>query len=204
VSASLCEHARSLFARGYTVAAGGNLSHRLDDGFLMEATNTSFGRLRPADFVLCNADGTPRETSPVPSKEVGMHAAILRRRPDAHAIVHLHSAASIALAGMFEPTDTDNVLPLVSVYAAMRVGRVPLLEFIRPGTQRLADRVGEVCGDVNAVLLANHGVVTWAPTLDAAVELAEELEQCARIWLLSGGKARALTDEQLAELGRKR
>ena len=54
---AMCEHARSLFARGFTVAAGGNLSHRFEGGFLMEATATSLGRLRPEDFVLC---GTPR------------------------------------------------------------------------------------------------------------------------------------------------
>jgi ribulose-5-phosphate 4-epimerase/fuculose-1-phosphate aldolase len=194
IAAALCEHARSLFARGFTVAAGGNLSHRLGDGFLMEATGTSFGRLVPADFVLCDGEGNRAEPGPAPSKEVAMHAAIYRRRPEAAAIVHLHSAAAIALSATAEPTDSGNALPLVSVYAALRVGRVPLIELIPPGTAALAARVAEVCGEVNAVLLANHGQITWAPTLDQAVDLAEELEQTARIWLMTGGAARTVGD----------
>lgn len=199
----MCKHARSLFERGFTVAAGGNLSHRLGDGFLMEATATSLGRLGPTDFVLCDAAGAQAEPGPAPSKEVPLHAEIYRRRPDAQAIVHLHAASSIALGCMAEPTDTGNVLPAVSVYAALRVGRVPLLEYIQPGTARLAARVGEVCAGVHALLLSNHGLVTWAPTLDAAVDIAEELEQCARIWLATGGRARVLTEAEVAELARR-
>lgn len=201
--AALCAHARSLFARGFTVAAGGNLSHRLGDGFLMEATATSLGRLRPEDFVLCDAAGAPVEPGPPPSKEVALHAEIYRRRPEAGAIVHLHSAGAIGLSCTAEPTDTGSALPLVSVYAALRVGRVPLVEFVPPGTAALASRVGQVCGDVNAVLLANHGQVTWAPDLDQAVDLAEELEQTARIWLMTGGAARTLGEAELAALARR-
>lgn len=201
---ALCGHARSLFGRGFTVAAGGNLSHRYGDGFLMEATSTSLGRLRPEDFVLCDAGGAPAEPGPAPSKEVALHVELYRRRPDAMAIVHLHSAAAIALSCTAEPTDRGSALPLVSVYAALRVGRVPLLEFVPPGTAALAARVGEVCADVNAVLLANHGQVTWAPSLDQAVDLAEELEQTARIWVMTGGAARPLGDAELAALHRSR
>jgi ribulose-5-phosphate 4-epimerase/fuculose-1-phosphate aldolase len=203
ILAALCAHARSLFARGFTVAAGGNLSHRFGDGFLMEATATSLGRLEPKDFVLCDPAGAPVEPGPPPSKEVALHAEIYRRRPDAQAIVHLHSAAAIALSCTAEPTDTGSALPLVSVYAALRVGRVPLLEFIPPGTAALAARAGQVAAGVNAILLANHGQVTWAPELDAAVDLAEELEQTARIWVMTGGAARTLGDAELAALARR-
>jgi ribulose-5-phosphate 4-epimerase/fuculose-1-phosphate aldolase len=197
---AMCKHGRSLFVRGFTVAAGGNLSHRLGDGFLMEATATSLGWLAPGDFVLCDAAGAQAEPGPAPSKEVPLHAAIYRRRPDAHAVVHLHAASSIALGCMAEPTDTGNVLPAVSVYAALRVGRVPLIEYVKPGTAELAARVGDVCAGVNALLLSNHGLVTWAPTIDGAVDIAEELEQCARIWLATGGRARVLTDAEVAAL----
>ena len=202
---ALCRHGRSLFERGFTVAAGGNLSHRLGDdgGFLMEATSTSLGRLAPGDFVLCRADGSPAEDGPAPSKEVPLHAAIYRRRPDAQAIVHLHSWGAMALASTAEPTDDGNALPMVSVYAALRLGRVPLIEFVPPGTAELAGRVEAVCGDVQAVLLSNHGQVTWAPALDQAVDLAEELEQTARIWILTGGAARPLDAAQLAALKRR-
>lgn len=200
---ALCTHARSLFNRGFTVGSGGNLSHRLGDGFLMEASGTSFGRLAPEHFVLCDPDGAPLEAGPPPSKEVGLHAAIYRQRPDAHAIVHLHSAAAIGLSCTAEPTDTGSALPLCSVYAALRVGRVPLLEFIPPGTPALAARAAAVCQGVSAILLANHGQITWAADLDAAVDLAEELEQTARIWLMTGGTARTLGEAELAALARR-
>lgn len=200
---ALCAHARSLFERGFTVASGGNLSHRLGDGFLMEASGTSFGRLTPADFVLCDAGGAAIEAGPPKSKEVALHAAIYQRHPDARAIVHLHSAAAIALSCTAEPTDTGSALPLCSVYAALRVGRVPLIEFVPPGTQALADRVSQVCAGVSAILLANHGQVTWAADLDAAVDLAEELEHTARIWLMTGGRARTLEEAELAALARR-
>ena len=200
---ALCRHGRSLFDRGFTVAAGGNLSHRLGDGFLMEATATSLGRLAPGDFVLCRADGSPAEDGPAPSKEVALHAAIYRRRPDARAIVHLHSWGAMALASTAAPTDDGNALPMVSVYAALRLGRVPLIEFVPPGTAELAARVEAVCGEVPAVLLSNHGQVTWAATLDQAVDLAEELEQTARIWIATGGAARPLDAAQLAALKRR-
>ncbi len=203
ILAALCAHARSLFDRGFTVGAGGNLSHRLGDGFLMEASGTSFGRLTAPDFVLCDAGGAAIEAGPAKSKEVALHAAIYHRCPDAQAIVHLHSAAAIALSATAEPTDLGSALPLVSVYAALRVGRVPLVEFVPPGTQALADRVSQVCAGVNAILLANHGQVTWASSLDAAVELAEELEQTARIWLMTGGAARVLGEAELAALARR-
>jgi ribulose-5-phosphate 4-epimerase/fuculose-1-phosphate aldolase len=202
ILSALCDHARSLFARGFTVGSGGNLSHRLGDGFLMEASGTSFGRLAPEHFVLCDAGGAPVESGPPPSKEVGLHAAIYRRCPDAKAVVHLHSAGAIALSCTADPTDTGSALPLCSVYAALRVGRVPLLEFIPPGSQALADRAGQVCAGLNAILLANHGQVAWAATLDAAVDVAEELEQTARIWVMTGGAARTLGAAELAALAR--
>jgi 3-dehydro-4-phosphotetronate decarboxylase len=202
ILAALCAHARSLFDRGFTVGAGGNLSHRLGDRFLMEASGTSFGRLAPEDFVLCDAGGAAVEAGPPKSKEVALHAAIYQRCPEARAIVHLHSAAAIALSCTAEPTDMGSALPLCSVYAALRVGRVPLIEFVPPGTQALADRVDQVCAGVNAVLLANHGQVTWAADLDTAVDLAEELEQTARIWLMTDGRARTLGDAELAALAR--
>ena len=203
ILAAVCAHAHSLFARGFTVGSGGNLSHRLGDGFLMESSGSSFGRLAPEHFVLCDLQGAPIEAGPPPSKEIALHAAIYQKRPDAHAVVHLHSAAAIALSCTAEPTDSGSALPLCSVYAALRVGRVPLIEFIPPGTAALAARAGQLCSDVSALLLANHGQVTWAADLDAAVDLAEELEQTARIWLMTGGAARTLGDAELAALARR-
>lgn len=197
---ALCSHSRSLFERNYTYSTGGNVSHRWGDGFLITATNTSFGRLTPGDFVSCDLNGDPvAGEAQRPSKEAAFHAAVYRRRPEANAVLHLHAAASIALACIALPTDTGNVLPAVTSGAVTRVGRLPLLEYIQPGGALLPRRFEELCGSVNAILMQNHGITTWAPGLDQAVDIAEEAEQNIRVWLMTAGTARLLTDEELAQ-----
>lgn len=196
---SLIDHARSLFERNYTCSTGGNLSHRYQDGFFISATNTSIGRLAIGDFVYCTPDGRPGPGEALhPSKEVGFHAAIFRARPEVNAIVHLHAPACIALAGMAEPTLEGNVLPVVTPGAIARVGRLPLLEYIKPGAPALAERIDQICTGVNAILLQNHGIVAYAPKLAQAVDILEEAEQNIRVWLMSMGTARVLTDEEMA------
>lgn len=198
ILSGMIDHSRSLFERNYTYSTGGNLSHRYETGMLITATNTSFGRLVPGDFVPCDLAGEPTGGDLKPSKEAIFHAAIYRARPEANAIIHLHSPGSIALSCLAEPTDTGNVMPAITSGSVTRVGRLPLIEYISPGAVRLAERIGELCVGVNAILLQNHGVITWAPTLDMAVDIAEELEQNVKVWLMTGGQARILTDEELA------
>lgn len=196
---AMIDHSRSLFERNYTYSTGGNLSHRYEDGFLITATNTSFGRLVPDDFVACDLQGEPVNAGPKPSKEAIFHAAIYRARPEANAVLHLHSPGAIALSCLAEPTDTCNVLPAITSGSVTRVGRLPLIEYVPPGAVKLAERIEAVCQGVNAILLQNHGVITYAPTLDQAVDITEELEQNIRVWLMTGGMARILTDEELAQ-----
>jgi len=198
---AMIDHSRSLFVRNYTYSTGGNLSHRFADGFLITATNTSFGRLAPTDFVYCTLDGEPAPGEALkPSKEAAFHAAIFRRRPEVNAVLHLHSPGAIALSAMAEPTDDGNVLPAVTSGSITRVGRLPLLPYIKPGAAELAARVEAACTGVNGMLLENHGIVTYAPTLDQAVDITEEAEQNVKVWLLSGGTARILTDAEVAEV----
>ena len=200
IAEALAARARSLFERGYTFSTGGNVSHRAaGGGLLVEASGTSLGRLGPGDFVRCDETGRAVDASgAAPSKETPLHAAIYRARSEAQAVVHLHAPGAIALSCLATPTDTGNVLPVVTPYAVMRVGRVPLLEYIAPGSARLASRVAEIAGSINAILLQNHGLVAYGPTLDHAVDTAEELEQTIRIWLTTRGTARVLEDEELA------
>lgn len=198
VVTAMIEQSRSLFARNYTYSTGGNVSHRLGDGFVIEATNTSFGRLGPGDFADCDLDGRAVGDGPMPSKEAPFHAAVYRRRPEARAVLHLHAPGAIALSCLAAPTDEGNVLPVITSGSITRVGRVPLLEYIPPGAPRLAARIAEVCGSVNAVLMQNHGLLTYAPTLAQAVDIAEEFEQNVRVWLATGGSARVLDDAEVA------
>lgn len=198
LSEQLAREARDLYARGLTTSSGGNLSHRDGDGFLVSATNTAFARQLPGDFALCDLQGQ-RVSGPKPSKEAAFHAAIYQARPEVNAVLHLHATDSLALSCLAAPTEEGNVLPVHSSYAVTRVGRVPLLPYLPPGGAKLAAAVGHACRNVNALLLQNHGVITYGPNLGEARDILEELEQNARIWLVSRGQARVLSDGELAE-----
>lgn len=196
---NMIQHSRSLFDRTYCYSTGGNISHRLGDAFWITATNTSFGRLVRSDFVACDLDGRPVDAAAAkPSKEASFHAAIYRERSTVQAILHLHSPAAIALSCIAVPTETGNVLPVVTSGSVTRVGRLPLIEYHPPGSNELCRRVAEACRGVNAVLMQNHGLITFAGSMDLAVDIAEECEQNIKVWLMSGGAARVLTDAELA------
>jgi ribulose-5-phosphate 4-epimerase/fuculose-1-phosphate aldolase len=97
--------------------------------------------------------------------------------------------------------DTANVLPPITAYYVMRVGRLPLVAYYPPGDLGLADAVQRLAGKHHAVLLANHGPVVAGSTLDAAANAIEELEETAKLFLLlRGSNVRLLTDEQVAAL----
>jgi ribulose-5-phosphate 4-epimerase/fuculose-1-phosphate aldolase len=121
-------------------------------------------------------------------------------RPQSGAVVHLHSTYSVAVSSLAE-LDTDNVLPPITAYYVMRVGRLPLVPYYPPGDVSLANAVRRLAGKHHAVLLANHGPVVAGTSLDAATNAIEELEETAKLFLiLRGSKLRLLTNEQVAAL----
>ncbi len=195
----MCELGRSLFERGLTAGSSGNLSARLDDGFLVTPTNSSLGRLDPARLSKLDPDGRPVSGDP-PSKEAFLHRALYLARPRAGAVVHLHSthaAAVSCLAGL----DPSDALPPLTPYFVMKIGRLPLVAYHRPGDPRLGDVIRGLADRHAAVLLANHGPVVSGASLDDAVNAAEELEETAKLFLLLRGQpVRVLTQEQLEEL----
>jgi 3-dehydro-4-phosphotetronate decarboxylase len=197
----MAEQARSLFDRDYAYSTGSSISHRTVEGMMIGASNTSFGRLTEKDFVFCNLEGAAAPNQDVkPSNEAACHGMIYRRRPDVNAILHLHSLAGLTLSTLASPTDTGNVVPVISPGSVTRVGRVPLLEYIKPGHAALPDRVGQLCQNANAILLQNQGLLTFAPTIEQAADIAEEFEQNVRAYLKTGGQARVLDDEQMKSL----
>src|SRR6476661_5177296 len=127
----LVELAASLFARGFSVGSAGNISARLDDGYLITPTNSSLGRLDPAR--LSRLDATFRHVGgDKPSKEVFMHRAFYTARSDAGAVVHLHSTQATAVACLND-VDRDNPIPPLTPYFVMRVGRrMPVIRYFRP------------------------------------------------------------------------
>ena len=195
----ICRLGESLFTRGLTFGSAGNISVRLEDGWLMTPTNVSLGRLDPARLAKLDANGNLVSGDP-PTKETFLHRAMYSERPQATAVVHLHSTYSVAVSALAD-IDTANVLPPITAYYVMRVGRLPLVAYYPPGDLTLADAVQRLAGKHHAVLLANHGPVVAGSTLDAAANAIEELEETAKLFLLlRGSKVRLLTDEQAAAL----
>jgi 3-dehydro-4-phosphotetronate decarboxylase len=195
----LVETGRSLAARGLSPGTSGNLSVRVGDGWLMTPTNSALGALDPARLSLLDADGRHVDGDP-PTKEVWLHLAVYAERPDAQAIVHLHSTHAVAAACLAD-VDPDDVLPALTPYYVMRVGRLPLVPYGRPGDGSLADEVRARARMSHALLLANHGPVVAGPTLAAAASAAEEIEETAKLALLLRAlPTRTLTPAQVDEL----
>jgi ribulose-5-phosphate 4-epimerase/fuculose-1-phosphate aldolase len=197
--AAIVAHALSLHGRGLSPGTSGNISVRLEDGWLMTPTGSSFGSLDPARLSRLDAAGRHAGGDP-PTKEHPLHSAMYDVRPEANAIVHLHSTYAVAVACL-EGVDPADVLPPLTPYYVMRVGRLPLVPYGRPGDQALAEAVRVAARESAALLLANHGPIVAAPTLDAAVSAVEEIEEAAKIVLLLHGlPTRELTPDDVAAL----
>lgn len=196
---ALCRTAHSLYQRGLTHGSTGNLSIRLDDGWLMSPTGASLGELDPARLSRLDADGR-HVSGDKPTKESFLHLAMYQQRPGSGAVVHLHSTHSVAISVLAE-LDPADLLPPLTAYYIMRIGTLPLVPYYPPGDLGLADAVRGLAGKHHAMLLANHGPVVAGSSLAAATDAIEELEATARLYLLlRGQQLRLLTMEQVAEL----
>ncbi len=190
---------KSLFDRGLTMGSSGNISVRVDGGWLLTPTNACLGRLDPDAIAKLDDDGQHISGDP-PSKEGFLHRAVYEQRADAGAIVHLHSTHSVAVSCLPD-VDPRDVLPPLTAYYVMRVGTLPLVPYYPPGDRALAEAVRGLAGKHSAVLLANHGPVVAGKTLEAALYATEELEETAKLYLLLHGRnPRFLTPEQVAAL----
>ena len=196
----ICDLARSLFDRGLTHGSTGNISARTPDGgLLVSPTGSSFGRLDPARLSHFDAKGRLIDGDP-PTKEMPLHTAFYDTRSAAGAVVHLHSCHAVALS-MMPDIDPDNFLPPLTPYAIMKLGKVKLLPFFRPGDLAMGAAVRGLAGKRTAVMLANHGPVVAGKDIEAACHAIEELEDTARLaMLLRGLPARMLSDAQITDL----
>ncbi|MFQ8433642.1 class II aldolase/adducin family protein [Amaricoccus sp. W119] len=227
----ICRLARSMFDRGLTGGASGNISARTEDGgLLVTPTGSSMGDLDPARLSRFDAGGR-LVSGDAPTKEMALHSAFYETRARVGAVVHLHSTHSVALSmlpgtdpesalppltaysimrlgrvkllalSMLPGTDPESALPPLTAYSIMRLGRVKLLPYFRPGDPAMGEAVRGLAGRRSAVLLANHGPVVAGKDLEAAVYAAEELEETARLALLTRGSDPVmLTDAQIRDL----
>ena len=189
----------SLFRRGLTFGATGNISVRTENGWLMTPTGSSLGDLDPARISRLDREGNHVDGD-APTKEALLHTGFYQSRPKAQAIVHLHSTHSVAVSCL-HGIDHSDVLPPLTAYYVMRIGQLPLVPYFPPGDINLAKAVREMASKHHAVLLANHGPIVAGKSLADAVYATEELEETARLFLLlKDRKTNPLTPEQVAEL----
>ncbi len=190
---------RILDRQGHCPGTSGNISVKLDDGLLMSPTNSRLGHLDPARISRLAADGR-HLGGDKPSKEIIVHQALYAARPQLKAVVHLHAPWSVAVSCL-DGLDTENVLPPLTPYFVMRIGRLPLVPYFRPGDPALAAAVGRHAAGSHALLLAQHGLIVGGGDLADAVASAEELETTARLFLtLKDRPHRLLSAAQIADL----
>jgi ribulose-5-phosphate 4-epimerase/fuculose-1-phosphate aldolase len=194
---------QSMFDRGLTAGSTGNISVRLSDGsMLMTPTNASLGSLDPERLSLLDSAGN-YVSGDKPTKEAFLHTCMYCQRSHDNAVVHLHSTHAVAVS-VLDGLDNEDMLPPLTAYYIMRVGRLPLIPYYAPGDVALAKAVEARADRHHAVLLANHGPVVSGTSLANAQYAMEELEETARLFLLLGDrKVRPLTAEQVAELETK-
>lgn len=190
--------ARSLYQRGYSYGSAGNISVRVGDRVLVTPTGSSFGSLDPQKLALTDLSGQVRGANK-PSKELPFHLAAYASRPDVTAIVHLHSTHAVAFSCLAD-LDFSNALPPLTPYFVMKCGRLPVAPYHRPGSPALAVEVMRLAPAHDAILLANHGSILLGRSLAEAAAAAEELEEQCKIYFLVEGRARRLSDADVAEL----
>lgn len=205
---SICRVGASLFARGYVHATAGNISVRTDDGFLITPSDASLGRLDPARLADVAPDGTQRSGDRA-SKTLALHRQIYDSDPEARCVIHTHSTHLVALtlAGVWSP---DDIVPPITPYFVMKVGHVPLIPYHRPGDPAAADLVSRrihamrAAGTpIRAVMMDRLGPNVWHASPDEASAVLEELEETARLWLMTRPAPAPLTAPQLDELRRQ-
>ena len=190
----------SFFQRGYATGSAGNLSLLLEDGnVLATPTGSCLGELDVDTLSKVTMSGEWL-SGDKPSKEVSFHRAIYQNDPDCKAIVHLHSTYLTALSCL-EDLNTEDAIKPFTPYVVMRVGKVPVVPYYRPGDIRLGEDLGKLASRYKAFLLANHGPVVTGKDLRAAADNMEELEETAKlIFILGERKIRYLTESEIAEL----
>lgn len=194
----ICDVGRSLYQRGYTVGSAGNISARLDDGWLITPTDVCLGRLDPAAIAKVNLAGE-WVSGDKPSKTLALHRQVYDRNPGVGGVVHTHSTHLVALtlAGVWRD---DDILPPLTPYQVMKVGHIPLIGYQRPGSSKVAEQVAQLANRVRGVMLERLGPVVWESSVSKASYALEELEETARLWLLTQPRPAPLDQAALDEL----
>ena len=188
----ICRVGRSLFERGYVHATAGNISVRLDDGFLITPTDACLGFLEPDKIAKVDLDGQQRSGERA-SKTLALHRRIYEAASETdtgtRCVIHTHSTHLVALSLQ---ASGPELLPAITPYFVMKVGHVPLAGYHRPGSPVAADEVAALIRQyaargtpIRAVMLPRLGPNVWHDSPAAAMAVLEELEETARLMLLA-------------------
>ena len=204
----ICRVGKSLHDRGYVHASAGNISVRLDDGFLITPTDACLGMLNPARLARVDAQGV-QTAGDRASKTLALHRQIYAADAQARCVIHTHSTHLVALTlqGVWSG---DDILPPITPYFVMKVGHVPLIPYHLPGDPQVAQLVAarmtamaDKGTPLRAVMLSRLGPVAWHRSPTEASAVLEELEETARLWLLCKPTPAALSDAQIDALRRQ-
>lgn len=202
---SICRVGLSLYQRGHVHATAGNISVRNGDGFIITPTDACLGELRAEMLASVDANGHQLSGEPA-SKTLVLHKRIYASAPEAGCVIHTHShhLVSLTLQGVWQP---ECILPPITPYYVMKVGRVPLVPYHRPGDPLVAGLVAELIDrhaargtPIRAVMLDRLGPNVWHRSVEQASAVLEELEETARLWLACGRQGAALTEDEIAQL----
>ena len=196
----ICVVGKSLYERGYTVGSAGNISARLEDGWLITPTDACLGRLKPQEIAKVSKDGTWVSGSK-PSKTLELHRQVYDRNPEVNGVVHTHSTSLVALT-LAGGWSNDDILPPLTPYQVMKVGHVPLIAYQRPGSPDVAAQVAQLANTVRGVMLERLGPVVWESSVSKASFALEELEETAKLWMMSNPKPAPLGEEAIEDLRR--
>lgn len=188
--------AHALAAAGLSPGTSGNLSAREGQVVHVTVSGAALGRLGPDDLCTVSLDGRVL-AGRHPTKEVGMHVAAYRARPDAGAIVHLHSPAATAVSCL-PIGEGEDPLPAYTPYRIRQLGRVAMVPYAPPGSDELAAAVGQRAAAAHVLLLAHHGSLVCAADIGRAVEISEELEAAANLTLTLAGRGARTLDADTA------
>jgi ribulose-5-phosphate 4-epimerase/fuculose-1-phosphate aldolase len=203
----ICRVGRSLFERGYVHATAGNISVRLQDGYLITPTDACLGTLDPARLARLDAQGV-QTAGDRASKTLTLHRRIYEAAPQARCVIHTHSTHLVALTLQGVWSD-DDILPPITPYFVMKVGHVPLIPYHRPGDPRVAELVAQRIAamaqrgtPIRAVMLDRLGPNVWHDSPAQASAVLEELEETARLWLMCQPGPLPLGEPEIEELRR--
>jgi len=177
----ICTAGRWIHERGYVASTDGNISLRLDPRrILTSPTNISKGMMAPDDMVITDLDGQRLSGRRNPSSELGMHLLIYRRRPDINAVCHAHPPVATGFAASGVPLNKAILSELV-----LSLGCIPVARYGTPGTPELTEAIESLVQSYDAILMANHGVVTYGQDLLTAFFRMETAEHFARVTLVT-------------------